>query len=178
MTQLKICVLGAFAVGKTSLVGRFTRGIFSDRYLATLGVKIDRKVVTCDGQQVKLILWDMAGEDEFAKVSMTYLRGAHGYLLVTDGTRRATLDQAIILERRVRDTVGAIPFVVLLNKHDLESYWEIGNAELAALTRRQWVVQRTSAKSGDGVDLAFEVLTRLVLQQRETRTGDAKPDQA
>lgn len=178
MTQLKICVLGAFAVGKTSLVGRFTRGIFSDRYLATLGVKIDRKVLTVDGQSIKLILWDMAGEDEFAKVSMAYLRGAHGFLLVTDGTRRSTLDQAIILERRVRDTIGAIPFVALLNKYDLESHWEISNAELAALARRNWTLQKTSAKSGDGVEQAFATLTRLVLQPPETRTGELPPPSA
>src|SRR4030095_2695636 len=101
MTQLKICMLGAYAVGKTSLIARFVRGIFSEQYLVTLGVKIDSKEGSVDGQTGKVILWDMAGEDEFAKVNASYLKGAAGYILVADGTRRTTMDQAAVLQIRI-----------------------------------------------------------------------------
>src|ERR1700675_4666549 len=90
MLQKKVCMIGSFSVGKTSLIQRFVSSIFSDRYLTTVGVKIDKKVVRVDGEDVTLVLWDLYGEDEFQKMRMSYLRGASGYLLVADGTRRAT----------------------------------------------------------------------------------------
>lgn len=171
MIQLKICLLGAYAVGKTSLAARFVRGIFSDKYLATLGVKIDRKMVRYRDERVKLMLWDMAGEDEFAKVNMTYLRGASGYLLVIDGTRRVTLDQAGILQQRVLHTLGKMPHLVLVNKCDAESRWEIRGADIRDMTAQGWLVRQTSALTGDGVEEAFEALVKLILDARAEETG-------
>ena len=92
MIQKKVCMLGASAVGKTSLVGRFVQGIFSDKYLTTVGVKIDKKKVSLDSGEMTLMLWDIYGQDEFQTIRDTYLRGATGYLLVADGTRYSTLD--------------------------------------------------------------------------------------
>lgn len=169
MIQHKVCLVGAYAVGKTSLAGRFTQGRFSDRYLATLGVRIDRKTLVVDDREVKFIVWDMAGEDEFAKVNMSYLVGASGYLLVIDGTRRVTFDQGMMLEQRVRDSVGPLPFVVLVNKCDREAAWEITAGDLKDMEARHWVVQRTSAKTGDGVDLSFQTLVRQIDRLRGNR---------
>ena len=87
MIEKKICMLGASGVGKTSLVSRFVSSIFSDKYLTTVGVKVDKKVVAVDDTQVTLLLWDIYGQDEFQTVKPAYLRGASGYLLVADGTR-------------------------------------------------------------------------------------------
>ena len=85
MIQKKICMLGAYAVGKTSLVGRFVRSMFSEKYQTTVGVKIDQKTVNVGDQQVNMMLWDLHGEDEAQKVRLSYLRGASGYILVVDG---------------------------------------------------------------------------------------------
>ena len=68
IVKKKICMLGTFAVGKTSLVQRFVRSVFSDRYLTTVGVRIDQKTLTVDDRQVELILWDIHGDDEFQNV--------------------------------------------------------------------------------------------------------------
>ncbi len=119
MIQKKICMVGAFATGKTSLVSRFVKSIYSDTYQTTVGVKIDKKHVRLAEQEVNFILWDIHGEDEFQKVRMSYLRGSSGYLLVVDGTRRHTLDKAFDLQKRVEATIGTIPFVLILNKLDL-----------------------------------------------------------
>ncbi len=110
MIKKKVCMLGAFAVGKTSLVQRFVHSIFSEKYKTTLGVKIDKKSIDIDDAPVELILWDLAGEDEFMKVRNSYLRGSAGYLLVADGTRPETLGIAEQLKSRVNDEVGEIPF--------------------------------------------------------------------
>ena len=78
MIQKKVCMLGAFAVGKTSLVKRFVDSMFSEKYQTTVGVKIDRKRIQLDEQEVNLVLWDIHGEDELQKVRLSYVRGTSG----------------------------------------------------------------------------------------------------
>ena len=158
MMQKKICMLGAFAVGKTSLVARFVESIFSERYLTTVGVKIARKALQVGNQEWHLMLWDLAGEDEFLQIRSSYLRGSSGYVLVVDGTRRATLDTAVSIQQRAAKAVGTMPFVVLFNKSDLENEWEIGHNAFADLSRRGWSWLKTSAKTGAGVEDAFRAL--------------------
>jgi len=157
-------MLGTFAVGKTSLVSRFVKSIFSDKYHTTVGVKIDKKSVTLDGQEASLVLWDIHGEDEFQKIRQSYLRGTSGYLLVADGTRRSTLEAAESLQQNVEGVVGKVPFLLLLNKADLTEEWEIEPGTIESLTARGWTVINTSAKSGQGVEEAFTTLTRRMLE--------------
>ena len=163
MLEKKICVLGTLAVGKTSLVRRFIEGIYSEGYQTSIGVKVDKKSVREAGQEVKLVLWDIFGEDRFQKVQAAYWRGMFGYLLVVDGTRRNTLDEALALNQRVTDTGLKVPAILLVNKADLADQWEIGDDRLAQLTQSGWEIMRTSAKSGENVDAAFLRLTLKML---------------
>jgi small GTP-binding protein len=164
MLEKKICMLGTLAVGKTSLVRRFIEGIYSEGYQTSIGVKVDKKVVREAGQQeVTLVLWDIYGEDRFQKVQPSYWRGMFGYLLVVDGTRRNTLDDALALNQRVIDTGLKVPAVLLVNKADLADQWEIGDDRLAQLTQSGWEIMRTSAKTGENVDAAFSRLTLKML---------------
>jgi len=159
MKARKICMIGDFAVGKTSLVSRFVHRTFADRYLTTVGVKIDTKTVHVpSGDQLKLVLWDIAGKSSFARVDTSYLRDASGYLLVIDGTRASTLDSAIQLQQTVEEQLGPAPFTVLLNKADLGERWALDNVLLAGLDSRGWSFSRTSAMSGEGVEEAFSRL--------------------
>ena len=157
-------MLGAFAVGKTSLVARFIKSIFSEKYHTTVGVKIDKKAVKLGEQDVTLLLWDLAGEDEFNKVQMSYLRGSAGYILVVDGTRRATLDKAFIPQKNAEDVVGKVPFIIVLNKSDLVEDWELDDATIDELTQRGWIVIKGSAKSGLGVEEAFMTLAGKMVE--------------
>jgi small GTP-binding protein len=165
MLQKKICMLGAFATGKTSLVVQFVHSIFTDKYYTTIGVKIDKKELTIGTQDVNLVLWDLAGEDEFLQVHMSYLRGSSGYLLVADGTRPATLDTARSLQKRVEAAIGHVPFVLMLNKSDLTAGWEIGEEALANLREKGWDIIITSARSGLGVEEAFVTLVKKILEK-------------
>ncbi len=174
MIQKKICMVGAFGVGKTSLVSRFVRSIFSEKYHTTVGVKIDKKVVVTETGEVTLVLWDLAGEDALTTVRPTHLRGSSGYILVLDGTRRGTLDVALDLQRRVTETVGAVPFVCVINKADLRDSWELQQADVDELGRRGWAVIETSAKTGAAVEEMFSALTRAMMQMHhvnETKSG-------
>lgn len=167
MIQKKICMLGAFAVGKTSLVARFVSSIYSDSYHTTVGVKVDKKELSVAGQPINLVLWDMQGEDELQKVKLVYLRGAAGYMLVSDGTRLDTLETAISLQQRVAATVGNLPFILMLNKADRSAEWEVAPAQVDALTRGGWQVRRSSARTGMGVKESFELLAgQLIGGQR------------
>lgn len=164
MIQKKICMLGGFAVGKTSLVAQFVSSLFSDRYLSTVGVKIDKKTLAIDGQDVALMVWDIYGQDEFQTVQHSQLRGMSGYLLVVDGTRRGTLDTAILLHDKAVAVVGDVPFVLVLNKSDLSSEWQIDDVAFFKVVEQGWRVVRASAKTGEGVERAFELLTRSMLE--------------
>lgn len=163
MLQKKICMLGSFAVGKTSLVRRFVEGIYSDVYQTTIGVKVDKKTVQLNGTEVSMLLWDIYGEDDYQKMHWGYLRGAAGYLLVVDGTRKATFEKAFSLEQRVKEEVGAIPFVFVINKCDLQQDWELDAVLESQIAARNWSVLRSSAKTGEGVEEAFSLLARKML---------------
>src|SRR5579863_8946120 len=106
MVKKKICMLGYYGVGKTSLVSQFVSQIFADKYQTTVGVKIDKKVVTLDRQEVTLMLWDVAGEEDGAPVKLSYARDASGYLLVVDGCRKKTFDAALNIQQRVEHEIG------------------------------------------------------------------------
>lgn len=161
--QKKVCMLGAFSVGKTSLVKRFVQSIFSETYLTTVGVKIDKKNVELSSDRIMtLILWDLAGEDDIASLRMSYLRGSAGYVLVADGTRPATLEIALSLRQRVEADFGALPFVLLVNKSDLREQWAISDEEVEALRGNGCWVQSTSARTGEGVEDAFRALAERV----------------
>ncbi|MEY2562125.1 MAG: hypothetical protein QOH88_318 [Verrucomicrobiota bacterium] len=164
MIQKKICMIGSSGVGKTSLISKFVHSMFSDKYLTTVGVKIDKKTISVDGAEVMLMIWDLEGDDEYQRVQMSYLRGASGYLLVADGTRQITLDQAIEIQGRVTAAVGPVPFLLALNKSDLASQWEIDDSRLDDLTARGWKTFKTSAKEGAGVEEAFVELGRQMIR--------------
>lgn len=166
MLQKKVCMLGSFSVGKTSLVRRFVESIFSDAYLTTVGVKIDKKVIRSGEQEVTLVLWDIYGEDEFQRLRMSYLRGASGFLFVADGTRRATLDKVIAIKEETLKALGPVQFVLALNKADLVEQWQIEPEKENELISRGWNVIRTSAKTGEGVELAFSALTQAMLASK------------
>jgi small GTP-binding protein len=163
MIQKKICMLGGFAVGKTSLVSQFVSSIFSEKYLTTVGVKIDKKSVSVNEEEVTLMLWDIYGQDELQTVQQSYLRGCSGYLLVIDGTRVATADAAVRLHETARQAVGEVPFVVVLNKVDLRDQWQIDERGLWKLAERGAPIVQTSAKTGEGVEKTFTTLARAMI---------------
>ena len=165
MTQKKICLLGSFAVGKSSLVRRFVESMFSELYRTTVGVRIHKKTVELGERPLNLIIWDLAGEDEFVVLRTEYLRGASGYILVADVTRRDTLDKAIDLHKRARTALGKVPFVLALNKTDRVDDWDIEEAALEELANEGWPIIRTSAKSGRGVEDTFNRMAQRVVRE-------------
>ncbi|NND72424.1 MAG: GTP-binding protein [Rhodothermales bacterium] len=163
MVRKKICLLGTSAVGKTSLVNRFVNNAFSEKYLTTVGVRISKKTIQIDSNRVEMLIWDLNGEDRFQKLSTSYLRGASGIFMVADGSRADTLESAKLIYRRVSGDVGKLAVCLLLNKADLQEDWEISDDDLANLKSEGWKIFLTSAKTGTGVEEAFETLASMLV---------------
>ncbi len=162
--QKKVCMLGATAVGKTSLVRRYVESLFSEKYQATIGVKIDRKLVEVPAGQVSLLLWDLQGEDDLTRVRMSYLRGASGLIFVADGTRLETIQTARGIQESAHETLGEVPSILLLNKADLTEQWQATDDFTVQHGPRNVQALRTSAKSGDNVETAFGQLVDLMIK--------------
>jgi small GTP-binding protein len=176
MLKKKICLLGSFGVGKTSLVARFVHSMFADKYHTTVGVKIDKKVLDVDGQELTLMLWDMAGEEDGAPVKLNQVKDTSGYLLVVDGTRSKTLDVARSIQQRVQTEVGNRPFLMLVNKADLRETWEVQDSTWADLKAAGWTIFETSAKSGQHVEEAFLTLSTRILKAQADDSEDEDDD--
>lgn len=161
MLQKKICMLGAFAVGKTSLVSRFVHSMFSDRYLTTVGVKIDKKLVSVANGDVMLLIWDLHGEDDLQEVRPSYLRGMDGYLLVADASRPGTLPTAFDLHARAQQAVGEVPCLMLLNKSDLLPLSEVAAMQGSLAVPLPCLA--TSARDGTQVEAAFYQLAAQIV---------------
>jgi small GTP-binding protein len=169
MIQKKVCMVGVFGTGKTSLVQRFVHSMFSERYLSTVGVKIDRKPIQIDGTDLTLVLWDLAGRDGHEDITTSYLRGTHAVLYVADGTRRETCDQLPELRALVRKAAGEVPELLALNKSDLKDRWALAAGDEQALARAFDLV-KTSAKSGDGIQETFRRIGRATLATKEAKS--------
>jgi len=164
MIQKKICMVGLFGTGKTCLVQRYVHSIFSNRYLSTVGVKIDRKEVQVGDQTIKLMLWDLEGRDGVRDVNASYISGAHGVIYVVDGTRPETLDGVYDIRNNVTSALGEIPSVVAFNKTDLTDSWKLDESDETGVGTRGMHGFRTSAKTGDGVEDAFQWLAQATLK--------------
>lgn len=162
----KVCVVGDFAVGKTSVVERFVTNQFSEKYLSTVGVKIDTKEIEFPALALthKLVIWDVAGSEEFGPAEMAYLRGASGYIFVADGTRPATLKAVERLQSQIAEAHGPAPAVLLVNKRDLTADWDVSDERFDALATNFGDAYRTSAKTGDDVERAMTRLAELIIE--------------
>lgn len=163
MISKKVAMLGMWGVGKTSLVQQFVNSIYDEKYLSTLGVKVDKKVVNVGDTDMTMMLWDIAGAEDHFSVPLHYVKGSAGYLLVMDGTRKASLDVGLDLIKMIQDGVGNIPFIPVVNKSDLE--WELTDDDInRALEPFNCTWFKSSAKTGENVDLAFATLAETILK--------------
>jgi small GTP-binding protein len=164
----KVCLLGDFAVGKTSLVRRYVYNRFDDKYISTIGVKVNRKtVMIASGSGVidlTMMLWDLAGSEEFDRMRSSYLRGAAGAIWVCDLTRPQTLDCLDLYAEILFDVAPGAQLVLAANKCDLVDESRVAPSRMQALADRFGVLHfRTSAKLGDEVEAVFDQLGQLLV---------------
>jgi len=175
----KMCLVGDFGVGKTSLIRQFVDRQFSDKYLSTVGVKISRKLVSISDsasdvantspeelKQLQLIIWDIEGSTRFKGITPSYLQGAKGALIVGDITRQSSMQN---LKEHVQLFQSINPrsqVIIALNKVDLVTVQKrdtLFQALLMEFAKLKISVHITSAKTGEGVDEIFQNLAHQIL---------------
>jgi small GTP-binding protein len=168
----KICMLGDFSVGKTSLIHRFVDRQFSDQYLSTVGVKISRKTVECQLLEqkkqvnIQLLIWDLEGNTKFKAVTPTYLQGASSAVVVADINRQVTIDH---ISDHIQCFLSVNPkgfVIVALNKSDLiDEETRKKYLESIAMKAPDKIIATysTSAKTGLCVDEIFQKLAYQML---------------
>ncbi len=165
----KICLLGDSAVGKTSLVRRFVYSLFSDKYISTLGVKVSHKAVTVPGSnndivEVKIMLWDLSGNEQPNPARASYLRGASGAVLVCDLTRPKTLDNLHTYAHDLLNISPTAQLILAANKCDLIDQQQLTPVQIetvaAALNTPFYL---TSAKLDEQVETIFRHLARMLI---------------
>lgn len=164
----KICLMGDFAVGKTSLVRRFVDAQFSDSYLATVGVKISRKALEVgEGEArraMQLVIWDVEGRSAASSYPRQYLRGAAAVILVADLSRAETVMELPTHLELLRAESPAARVAVAYNKLDLIDDPTADNLIGAAPPLEGVVASaRTSAKTGREVEALFATLAGALL---------------
>jgi small GTP-binding protein len=167
----KVCLVGDFGVGKTSLIRQFVDRQFSDQYLSTVGVKISRKLVsvtesTQEFKQLQLIVWDIEGSTRFKAIAPTYLQGAKGAIIVADVTRQSSIQNLDDHLQLFRSVCPMSSLIIALNKIDLMEKSErddIFQAISTNFSNLKISVYATSAKSGENVDQIFQSLTTQML---------------
>lgn len=160
--QKKVCILGDFAVGKTSLIRRYVEGRFDDKYLTTVGVVVSRKLVGYADLSLHMLLWDLAGGRDFSQSG--YLVGAAGALIVCDLTRQSTLSYYQTYADQLRHFNSEVRLVLLANKSDLTDERAIAEEQLVALAEEIGSpLLHTSAKTGENVETAFKSLADLLI---------------
>jgi small GTP-binding protein len=179
----KICLVGDYAVGKTSLIRRFVDNQFSDQYLSTVGVKLSRKniklpflkhstefieekenTITNVFSHVQLLIWDLEGSFNFRTIASTYLKGSAGVVVVGDLTRSETIQN---INDHIKHFFSVNPegfAVVALNKADVVSAEILSKQVHFEDHNRVLMTLSTSAKTGKNVDQIFEVLARKIME--------------
>jgi small GTP-binding protein len=157
--QKKVCLLGDFAVGKTSLVRRYVEGKFDDKYMSTIGVKISRRTIVRDDITLNLLIWDLAGGEDFDQMTSRYLLGAAGALIVCDLTRQKTIKTMTDYAKQLQEQQPEAALVLAANKADLVAERVIDDETMTAVGRQlEAPFLLTSAKDGQNVEEAFELL--------------------
>lgn len=184
--SLKLSLAGDSGVGKTALTKRFVSDTFDDSYVSTLGAKVSsRRFSIADprhaGRQLEVAaaIWDIMGNIGLRDVLRdAYFHGAQGVLLVCDATRPDTTINLPSWAQAVASVTGAIPTVVLMNKSDLAKQSKLMSDRIQALCApKGWTWMMTSAKTGENVPTAFELLARLHIEKiQRNRPPEPSPE--
>lgn len=165
MISKKVILTGSFGVGKTSLFNRFIHQQFSEKYLTTVGVRVNKKTLTVDNEGITLMLWDIAGEISQDKVPVSYFLGTSGIIYVADLSRPLTFKNLVNDIKLLKELLPDGIIRIVANKADLVSPEQI--AEIAASLSQPWDII-TSAKTGDNVESLFESLAKKLIAQHKS----------
>jgi len=166
--KIKVTVIGDGSVGKTSLIQKFTQGIFKTDYIKTIGAQLTNYETEIDGYRIELIFWDIAGQDEFHFLRPTFYRNSKAAIIVY------SLEENDLGERSfkhitkwcgdVKQFCGEIPVVLFANKVDLVNEKSVDREKIQNMVKELNLLDYylTSAKTGQGLDQAYNALIKKI----------------
>jgi small GTP-binding protein len=163
MVSKKIILTGSFGVGKTSLFNRFIHQQFSDKYLTTIGVKVNNKTVKIEDETISMMVWDIAGEVSQDKVPVSYFLGASGIIYVMDLSRPLTFVNLETDIQFLRELVPNGTILIVANKKDLVTEEQL---ETILQEMPRPFDYSTSAKTGENVEELFLDMGRRLLHKK------------
>lgn len=188
--NVKIVLLGEGCVGKTSLVLRYTQGVFNDGvHSPTLQASFLKKTITIDNQRINLNLWDTAGQERFHALGPIYYRDSNGALLVYDVTDEDSLQKVKSWVKELRKILGqSVIIAVVGNKTDLidrslsTKSDDIIKSSHPLISAGESYCQHiksdhflTSAKTGKGIDDVFLLLSRRIMEKKKREAEENPP---
>jgi small GTP-binding protein len=160
--RVKVVVVGDPAVGKTSLVVRYVKGVFNPSYILTLGVNFFVQDISIGDDKLRMSIWDTAGQERFGPIRQKYYKGARGAILVFDQANRASFERLNFWIDEVKRSCGEIPMIIVGNKADLMPSVEKTEAQEFA-NQQQLTYVETSAKTGMNSLRPFRLLAPMIL---------------
>ncbi|KAL6054604.1 Ras-related protein Rab-2-B [Balamuthia mandrillaris] len=144
----KYIIIGDTGCGKSCLLLQFTDKRFQPVHDLTIGVEFGARVIDIKGKQIKLQIWDTAGQESFRSITRSYYRGAAGALLVYDITRRETFNHLSCWLEDAREHASSSMIIILVaNKSDLEHQRVVSTEEGRQFAQENGLIfLETSAK--------------------------------
>ena len=159
LIKLKLIVVGNQGTGKSSILNRFVNETFDEKYQATVGLDFHSKNITIHDQDVRLIIYDTAGQEKFRSLIPMYIREAQIILFIYDISDKESFDSIPKWIQQVNDVINKeVVFALIGNKLDLESNRKVTFEEGKKLAEKSnYVFQEVSAKTGENFEKLFEV---------------------
>ena len=162
---LKILLLGDTAVGKTSILLKYTDGYFPEMYVSTIGVEYKSKKININGNEINLQIWDTAGQERYKSITTSFLKGADGVLFVYDITQKASFDGLKSWIRDSQEVTQDFQKIIIGNKKDKEKERKVSKEYFKKFCKDKKLKGfETSAKSGENINESFEELIKMIVE--------------
>eukprot|EP00794_Sanderia_malayensis_P004798 gene4798-5425_t len=176
---IKVLVVGNGAVGKSSMIQRYCKGFFTKEYKKTIGVDFLEKMISLNGEDVRLMLWDTAGQEEFDSLTSVYYRGAQACVCVFSTVDRHSFDAMTRWKERVNEECGEIPMVLVQNKIDLVEDAKMTPEEAEALAKKMKLrFYRSSVKEDLNVKEVFSYLAERYIDRMNSTEPEEVNDKS
>ena len=173
--KCQLLIIGDSMVGKTSILSKYSSKTFNENYLATVGLDFFTKDEMIDNKMIRIKIWDTAGQERYKALTRCFFQKAQGVIIVFDVTNQKTFSDLQYwiesMNSHLYDDIDLIPVIIIGNKIDLPK--RIVTKEIAEkyAKDKNFNYYETSAKTGDGIEIAIKELARRVINNGGKRNG-------